>query len=70
MFGRHFNSLYYFLKNQDSKEGQDFISQFLNYITNNQIANIIKDYELNQFIEDEFENIIYNFNEFIKKKFG
>ena len=64
MFGRHFNILYNYLH---TKDDINFVTQFLQYISNNQIKENITDYEWKNKEEDEYKNIIYNFNEFIKQ---
>ena len=64
MFGRHFNSLYNYLHKRDDK---NFVFQLLQYISNNQLIENIIDYKWKEKEEDEFKNIIYNFNEFIRQ---
>ena len=65
IFGRQFSILYDHLKKKEINE--NFISHFLKYITNNQITNILKEYKWKNNEEDEFQDIIYNINEYIKQ---
>ena len=70
MFGRQFNKLYNYLKQleQGKKEqNNEFITHFLNYITNNKLEKTISEYTWIRKEEDEFQNIVFNINEFIQK---
>ena len=70
MFGRQFNKLYNYLKQleQGKKEqNNEFITHFLNYITNNKLEKTISEYTWTKKEEDEFQNIVFNINEFIQK---
>ena len=67
MFGRHFNYLYDYIHQKADKEEGIFVTQFLKYITNNEIKKPSNEYKWKNHDLDEFHNIIYNLNEFIKK---
>ena len=63
IYGRQFNIIYDYLN-----KIKDNISPFLKFITNNELKNIKVNYKLNEDeTKNEFQNIIDNGNNFIKK---
>jgi len=64
IYGRQFNIIYDYLNNNNINN----ISPFLKYITNNELKNTKIIYKLNEDNnKDEFQNIVDNCNNFIKK---
>jgi len=63
IYGRQFNIIYNYLFNIET----DNIIPFLKFITNNELKNNKINYKWKEDIKDNFENVIINCNDFIKK---
>ena len=65
IFGRQFNFLYDYIKKKENTN--KYIENLFRYITNNRLSSVSNNYEwkYNE-KEDEFQNIINNFNQYIQ----